>query len=170
MGDAPILAETLRRGMARRTLRLAVMCLGLLAALVTPVYALALGLLWLAVRIFIYATSDVREAEIVGWLHDERPKRGADIVATPNLRFVDRHGRSHTFHSTLTVYLDRQLEKRGVLPEGPLPVRYRAWPFYAEVDDKGLWFTLPGLWIGFAVFGAMMNWFFRAPLLRWLGW
>jgi hypothetical protein len=147
-----------------------VLAAGLAAALLAPLWALAAGAVWLAVRALTYAASDVIEADILEWRLQHDPHRAAETSASPILRFADHAGTARQFASSHVVYLDRHVAGPELLPAGPFRVRYRRWPFFAEVDDKGLWFTLPSLWIALAVFGAMLHWFFRTPVLRWLGW
>lgn len=146
-----------------------VMGLGLAAALVFPLYTLIAGCAWLAIRALTYARAPVVKAEIVDWhQHNDIHTTGTRTFA-PNLRFTDRRGMAHEFRSGMTQKIDPELIDVSLLPAGPLNVRYRDVPFFAEVDDPKLWFTLPCLLIATAVLAGMLRYLVYGPLLRLVG-
>jgi hypothetical protein len=143
--------------------------LGLVAALIAPLYALAAGVAWLVVRILSYARAPVVEAGVVGWQPQADLTRANTRTFAPDLRFIDRAGRERIFRSSLTHALDPELVDPSLLPSGPFKVRYREAPFFAEVEDPKLWFTPPCLLIAVAGLAGMLRYLVYAPLLRLFG-
>ena len=141
---------------------------GLLASFVLPGTALACAAAWLAIRVLSYLRSDTVRAEITGWQRDLDHKRPEEVLARPILSFTERSGRVRTFTSSRT-YHDAPAPDGGELPSGELAVRYRPMPFFAELDDPRLWFTLPALMCVISILGLLLNFFFRVPVLRLLG-
>ncbi len=141
---------------------------GLLGSLLLPAATLLIVALWLAVRIASYLRSEIVMATITDWQRDLDHRRPEEVLARPILTFSDRGGRTRSFMSSLTFH-DAPAPDGGLLPSGEMQVRYRALPFFAEVDDPRLWFTLPALMGVLAILGLLLNFFFRTPLLRLLG-
>lgn len=141
---------------------------GLLGALVLPGPTLLFVALWLAVRIASYLRAGIVNGEIVDWERNVDHRRPEEILARPIIVFADAAGRRRTFASARTFH-DAPVPDGGLLPSGELPVRYRSVPFFAEIDDPRLWFTLPALMCALSVLGLILNFFFRVPILRALG-
>lgn len=150
------------------TLQRAGMAVALGGAIIFPAATLLVAALWLAVRIASYMRASLTNAEIVGWDRNVDHRRPEEVLARPILAFTDTAGSKRTFASSRTFH-DAPLPDGGLLPSGDMPVRYRAWPFFAELDDPRLWFTLPALVAVLAILGLVLNFAFRAPILRLLG-
>lgn len=144
------------------------MAVGLLGAILLPSITLVLAALWLAIRIASYARADIATATISGWQRDLDHRRPEEILARPILSFTNRAGQIRTFVSSSTFH-DAPAPEGGLLPSGDMQVRYRELPFFAELDDARLWFTLPALAGVMAILGLLLNFFFRTPVLRLLG-
>ena len=144
------------------------MCVALAGAIAFPAPTLLLAALWLAVRIASYVRAAVTQAEIVDWERNVDHRRPEEVLARPILAFTDTGGTQRFFVSSRTFH-DAPLPDGGLLPSGEMPVRYRAVPFFAEIDDPRLWFTLPALVAALAILGLILNFFFRTPLLRAFG-
>lgn len=150
------------------TVQRAGLAAGLLGSLLLPGPTLLIVALWLAVRIASYLRSELVMATITDWQRDLDHRRPEEVLARPILTFTDRGGRTRTFLSSLTLH-DAPAPDGGLLPSGDMQVRYRALPFFAELDDPRLWFTLPALMSALAILGLLLNFFFRTPILRSLG-
>lgn len=144
------------------------MGVALAGSIVLPAPTLLVAALWLAIRIASYVRAAVTSAEIVDWDRNVDHRRPEEVLARPILAFTDTGGSRRMFVSSRTFH-DAPLPDGGLLPSGEIQVRYRAMPFFAEIDDPRLWFTLPALVAVIAILGLVLNFAFRAPLLRALG-
>lgn len=147
------------------TLQRAGLAAGLLGSLLLPAATLLIVALWLAVRIASFFRSEIVTATVTDWQRDLDHRRPEEVLARPILTFTDSNKRTRSFVSSLTLH-DAPAPEGGLLPSGDMQVRYRAFPFFAELDDPRLWFTLPALMGVLAVLGLLLNFFFRTPLLR----
>lgn len=150
------------------TLQRAGIAAGLVGAIVLPSLTLLAAALWLAIRIASYLRANVTMATIADWQRNVDHRRPEEVLARPVLTFTDHARQRRTFVSSRTFH-DAPAPDGGLLPSGELAVRYRAWPFFAELDDPRLWFTLPALLCAITSLGLILNFFFRAPILRLLG-
>lgn len=141
---------------------------GLVGALLVPSPTLLFASLWLAVRIATYLRAAVVNGEIVDFERNVDHRRPEEVLARPVITFTDNAGHRRTFVSSRAFH-DAPAPDGGLLPSGELPIRYRSMPFFAEIDDPRLWFTLPALMGALSILGLILNFFFRLPLLSALG-
>lgn len=138
-----------------------------LALSVAPV-ALGIGLAWFLWRLGSYATAKIVTAEIVDWRHDRQADQPTASIAYAQLHFVDDAGRERLVSSTQGIPTDPTVAAIDPLPEGPIRLRYRLWPFLALEDDKAVWFTGPCILLAAAILGTMLTMLFRFSPLAWV--
>ena len=70
--------------------------------------------------------------------------------------------------STVGIPTDLTVSSLDPLPEGPVRMRYRPWPFLALEDDRGVWFAGPVILLATAILGTMLKVLFRFSPLAWI--
>lgn len=139
----------------------------LLALSIAPL-ALAVGVAWFLWRLGSYATADSVDAEIIEWRHDRIADPPTASIAYAQLQFTDNAGREHIVSSTVGIPTDPTVASIDPLPEGPIRLRIRRWPFLVLEDDKALWFTGPCILLATAILGTMLKVMFRFSPLGWV--
>ena len=163
--------QTLERGLGRKGLNIALVlsvAATLVLALSIAPLALGLGAVWFLWRLVSYATADIVEAEIVDWRHERSSEQPTSSVAYAQLQFIDHAGRERLVSSTVGIATDPTLASIDPLPEGPIQLRCRRWPFLALEDDKAVWFTGPCIQLATAVLGTMLQVLFRFSPFAWV--
>ena len=139
----------------------------LLALSIAPV-ALGIGAAWFLWRLGSYATAQTVYAEIVDWRHDRHADQPTSSIAYAQLHFIDLNGRDRLVSSTVGIPTDPTVASIDPLPEGPVRLRYRSWPFLALEDDRAVWFTGPCILLATAILGTMLKVLFRFSPLAWV--
>lgn len=164
-------AAATERRLGRRgssiVLGLGVAAMLVLALSIAPL-ALAVGAGWFLWRLGSYATADSVDAEIVDWRHERNTDQPTSSIAYAQLQFIDHAGRERVVASTIGIPTDPTVASLDPLPDGPIRLRYRRWPFLALEDDKGIWFTGPCILLATAVLGTMLQVMFRFSPLAWI--
>jgi hypothetical protein len=140
----------------------------LLVALTLAPAALTIGAVWFVWRVLSYATGTVVDADIIKWRQERQTDHASAVIAYAQLHFVDVHGRHQFVESSIGIPTDQAAPAPAPLPEGPIRLRYRSWPFLALEDDPSVWFTGPVILLGTAVLGTMLKVLFRFSPLAWV--
>ncbi len=140
----------------------------LLVALTVAPLALTAGAVWFMWRLISYSTGTVVDAEIVEWHHERQGEHASATVAYARMHFADANGRERLVTSSVGLPADPAAPGLDPLPEGPIRLRYRQWPFLALEDDRGVWFSGPTILLGAAILGTMLKLLFRFSPVAWI--
>ncbi len=152
----------------RRVFRFLSVTAMLLVALTIAPVALTLSALWFAWRLLSYLTGTTVDADIVDWRHDRDSDHATASVAYAQMQFVDAAGRERLVSSTVGIPTELTMPGLNPLPEGPVRLRYRMWPFLALEDDRAVWFSGPVILLATAILGTMLKLLFRFTPLAWI--
>jgi hypothetical protein len=165
--EAADVKRDMRRPARGAILGLAAVGMLLVALTVAPV-ALAASAVWFAWRLVSYSTGTVVEADIVDWHHERIGAQTTTSVAYARLRFIDAVGREREAMSSVGIATDPTAPGLEPLPDGPIRLRYRTWPFLALEDEPGVWFSGPIILLATAILGTMLKVLFRFSPLSWI--
>lgn len=138
-----------------------------LALSIAPL-ALGIGAVWFLWRLGSYATAEVVDADIVDWRYERQADQPTSSIAYAQLQFADHTGRERRVTSTVGIATDPTPTSIDPLPEGPIRLRVRRWPFLALEDDRAIWFTGPCILLATAILGTMLQVLFRFSPLAWV--
>jgi hypothetical protein len=140
----------------------------LLLALTIAPLALTVAGVWFVLRLLSYGTATVVDADIIDWHYEPPDARASARVAYARMHFTDREGRERLVISSVGIVADPAAPVQEALPEGPIRLRYRSWPFIALEDDRGVWFSGPTILLATAILGTMLKVLFRFTPLAWV--